>query len=484
MRLRFLGAAGEVTGSCQLVETDRARVLVDFGLHQGGPTAERRNRRFPPIRPADLDSVVLTHAHIDHSGRLPLLPRHGFSGPIFATPATIDLCDVMLRDSAGVQAMDAERWTRRHEREGKPGEAPLYGVADVEAVMKRFRALPYDTPREVAAGVTVRFTDAGHILGSASVEMRVRDGGREKVVVFSGDVGPAGAPLLRDPVPPGRADALVLESTYGDRDHRPLDATLDELVGIVREARTPRGKVLIPAFAVGRTQQLIYFFGTLRRDGRLDDPRVWVDSPMALAATDLYRRHRDLFDDESWKIIDAGDSVLMFPGLRFARSIDESIALNRTGDGVVVISASGMCNGGRILHHLRHALWKPETHLVFVGFQAEGTIGRRIIDGAEYVSIMGERIKVGARVHTLGGFSAHAGQTGLVRWAGAVVGRGDGGGTWTTGGVGGAGVGANDRPRVFLNHGEDKPRRLLAERLRADLGVEAELPAFGEIVEV
>lgn len=463
MRVSFHGAAGEVTGSCTLVETGGARVLVDFGLHQGGPRAEVRNRRVPRIRPEELDAVVLTHAHIDHSGRLPLLPGLGYRGVIYATPASIDLCGILLKDAANLQGMDAERTNRRRARVGRAGVMPLFGQAEVERVMSRLRPLSYGEGREIAPGVRVRLHDAGHILGSAWVEMEVAEGGSRRVLVFSGDIGSTGSPLLRDAEPPAACDLLVMESTYGDRDHRDVGTTLEEFAQIARAARTPQGKVLIPAFAVGRTQQLIYHIGRLARAGRIESPRVYVDSPMGISATELYLRHRDLFDDECLRSIQGADSCLSFPGLRLARTSADSQAINRLGDGVMVIAGSGMCNGGRIVHHLRHGLWREETHVVFVGFQAEGTLGRRIVDRERMVSVQGERIRVNAQVHTLGGFSAHAGRSGLMAWAGPAL---------------------ASRPRVALNHGEDSARDALARMIGATHGLRATLPVYGEVLEL
>ncbi|HBS29226.1 MAG TPA: MBL fold metallo-hydrolase [Phycisphaerales bacterium] len=463
MRLSFYGAAGEVTGSCTLLETDRARVLIDFGLHQGGPKSEARNRRFPPIHPERLDAVVLSHAHLDHSGRLPLLEQHGYRGRVHATPATIDLCAILLEDAAQIQESEAERLSRKRSRLGRHGAAPLYATADARLALRRFAPLPYEREQEIAPGVTVRFVDAGHILGSASVLVTARDGTGDKTIAFSADIGVRGTPLLRDPVRFDRADALVLESTYGDRDHRPLDATLDEFVSIITSARAQGGKILIPAFAVGRTQTLIYHLGELKRRGRLDGTIVYIDSPMAVETTELYRRHRALFDEGAWAIIDSGESPLRFPGLRFVRTSEESMAINRMDGGVIVVSAAGMMTGGRILHHLKHSLWKPTTHLVIVGYQAEGTLGRRIVDGARFVTVMGEPVRVGAAVHTLGGFSAHADQRGLLDWAAPL---------------------ARCSPRVFLNHGEDRQRAALAQQLRSELGLKAELPSFAQVVDL
>ncbi len=463
MRIRVLGAAGEVTGSCYLVETSKARVLVEFGLHQGGAHTEAKNRRMPPIRPRELDAVVLTHAHLDHSGRLPMLPTAGFDGRVHATPATIELCDILLRDAAYLQEMEARRASKRRLRRGRQPVRPLYTASDVERLMPMFRQAPYDESVEVAPGVRARWIEAGHILGSASVELTIEDKGARKTVVFSGDIGPKGAPLLRDPATFDRADVAFLESTYGDRDHRPIDASIDELATIINNARTPEGKVLIPSFAVGRTQQLIYFIAQLIREGKVEHPRVYVDSPMATSATELYKRHRDLFDDDCWAIISAGDGCLDFPGLGFTKGPQDSMALNPMGDGVVVISAAGMCTGGRILHHLKHGLWREQTHVVFVGYQADGTLGRRLVDGADSVRVMGEPIKVRAHVHTVNGFSAHAGQTELVEWLGAMRDSG---------------------PRVYLTHGEDPQREALAAKIDEQLMLKAKLPAWGEVIEL
>lgn len=470
MRLTFLGAAGEVTGSCSLLETSRARLLIDLGAHQGGAHSEARNRRFPAqIDPDTLNAVLLTHAHIDHTGRLPLLVQHGYAGPIWATRATIDLAGILLRDAAYLHRLDAERESRDRLKHGRDPVRPLFDLEEVEAVLPLMRPVEYDQPTEVASGVVASWTDAGHILGSASIHIHAHDparpghSARDRTIVFSGDLGPRGAPLLRDPTPPTRADAVVLESTYGDRDHRSADATMDELAGILSDAAgsQPQGKVIIPAFAVGRTQNLICHIGKLRREGRIEEPEVWIDSPMGIEATELYRRHRNLFDEQTWALIDAGDSPLSFPGLRIARERAASAALNgRTG--IIIISASGMCTGGRILHHLRHAIERPENHIIIVGFQAAGTTGRALVDGAKHVSILGERLEVRARIHTLGGLSAHAGQSDLLWWLSRL----------------------QSRPRVMLTHGEDTPRERLRDALGDRLGITAHLPDFEQTVDL
>lgn len=463
MRIRFFGASGEVTGSCYLLEAGEARVLIDFGLHQGGQGAERRNRRLPPIDARSLDAVVLTHAHIDHCGRLPLLPAAGFAGRIIATPATRDLASIMLLDAARIQEQEAETVNRRRARRGAPPIRPLYTESDAERVLEHFHPLPLGQERQIASGVTLCFHEAGHILGSASARLRVEEGGRRRTIVFSGDIGPSHFALLRDPDPPREADVVVMESTYGDRDHRSMSATLDEMATILDRACADAGRVLVPAFALGRTQQLIYHLRELRAAGRAGRCPVFVDSPMAMETTELYRRHAALFDGEASAIVSAGASPLMFPGLEFIRTGQASRALNDRAGPLMVIAASGMCTGGRILHHLRHSLWREETHVMIVGFQSQGTLGRELVSGARRVRIFGEPIAVKARIHTLGGLSAHAGQSGLVAWLGAM---------------------APSRPRVFLTHGEARPREALRARINESFGIAPELPAFGDSVQL
>ncbi len=464
-RLTFFGAAGEVTGSCYLLESARSRVLVDFGLFQGDRSSRARNEELPPIDAGELSAVVLTHAHLDHCGRLPLLIRAGYSGPIFATPATIELTGIILRDSAALQEADAEKQSRHRLREGRQPVRPLYTVKEAADVLRLFSPVEYDTPREIAPGIAVRFVDAGHILGSASIEMLVRDQPDSKVrtVVFSGDIGVPGSPILRDPVPFAQADVLVLESTYGDRDHRPLSQTLDELMLILDAARASDGKVLVPAFSIGRTQDIVYHLGQAARAGRTKDLSIYVDSPMAIAASELYERYPGLYDEETKALRRAGEEPLDFPGLRFSNTPQQSQRLNGLRDGTIIIAGSGMCTGGRILHHLRHGLWTPTNHVVFVGYQALGTLGRELVDGAKHVKIFGESIAVKAAVHTLGGFSAHAGQSDLVKWTAPV---------------------ARSGPHVYLTHGEDGPRAALAGILNNQLGLICELPVFGQSVEV
>ncbi len=456
MRISLCGAAGEVTGSGYLVETSRSRVLVDFGLFQGSSARGDRNRDLGPVRPEALDAVVLTHAHLDHSGRLPLLLREGFRGRVHATEATVDLAGLLLRDSAHLMQSDAERRNRHRERRGLPAHAPLYGPDDVEALDAAFHVLGLDQPREVADGVTARLFEAGHMLGSASVELTVREGGRTRVLLFSGDLGPIGMPFLRDPAPPpAAADLVFLESTYGDRDHRPLDQSIEELAEVLEAAIKGRARVLVPAFSVGRSQQLIYHIDALVRAGRIPPVPVYLDSPMAIKATAIYGRHHELFDAEAHAQVQRRQPALDYPGLHLTATASESQALNNLRDAAVIIAGAGMCEGGRIVHHLRHNLWRPYVHVVFVGYQAEGTLGSRIVRGDREVRILGEPIAVKARIHTIGGFSGHAGQTELLDWLGHVAPAG---------------------PRVVLTHGETRQRDALAAAVRARFALDAERP--------
>lgn len=465
MKLSFFGAAGEVTGSCYLIETERARLLVDFGLHQGGPNAESRNLRPPPFDPSSLDAVLVTHAHIDHTGRLPLLSKSDFDGPVWATPATRDLAHILLKDAAHLQLMDAERRCRHRTRAGRrhPECAPLYTLEDAERVLTRFRDLGYESRAEIAPGITARLADAGHILGSACAELTIHDGARTRTLAFSGDLGPDGAPILRDPERLSRADAVVMESTYGDRDHRPFDATLDEFASILNAAIRERARVLIPAFAVGRTQLLIYVLRELRERGVIPPIPVFIDSPMGHEATEVYERHERLFDADARRIAGRGRSPLDFPDLHFAQSGAQSRALNDMRGPLVIIAASGMCTGGRIVHHLLHSLGRPETHVIIVGFQTEGSLGRRLVNGEKQVRILGESVAVKATIHTLGGLSAHCGRSGLLAWASHFK---------------------ESMPRFYLTHGERGPRESLAAALRGTFGYAVACPDFGAETEV
>jgi metallo-beta-lactamase family protein len=451
------GAAGEVTGSCYLIETDQARLLLECGLFQGGPNVEARNRRRWPAPPDRLDAVVLSHAHLDHSGLVPKLVHDGYEGPVYATRATCDLLAILWQDAAHLQERDAQWENKWRRRAGKPPVEPLYSVDDARRALSRLAPVDYHQDVAVAPGVSLRYGDAGHILGSAIVSMEVAHGGHRTRVAFSGDLGNSETVLLRDPEPAPAADLLLLESTYGDRNHRSFAETREQLAAILAAAHEGGGNVVIPAFAVGRTQELLYVLGQLEREGRLPQAQVFLDSPMAIAATRAYERHASLFDPADRDELGGRGLSAWLPALRLSESAEDSMAINRIGGGAVIIAGSGMCTGGRIRHHLKYNLWRREAHVVICGFQAARTPGRALVDGARKLRLLGADIAVHAAVHTLGGFSAHAGQDQLVAWAGA----------------------AHPRPRLWLVHGEPQASEALAARLGRELGWKAETAVLG-----
>jgi metallo-beta-lactamase family protein len=455
MHVKFLGAARTVTGSCHLLRVGDRTVLLDCGQIQGSRLAEQGNR--VPLPVGEVHAVVLSHAHIDHSGRLPLLRRQGFTGPIFTHRATAELCAIMLRDAASLHERDAEAENKRRRRKGLATIEPLYRRADVEAVLGQFVGLDYDEPRKIVTGVTATLRNAGHILGAAITELTLREDGREFRLVFSGDLGYDAAPLMQPPTPIERADLVVMESTYGNRNHRAFAATLDELRSIFASAAERAGNILIPAFAVGRTQDLLYLMSKHYRDFGLERWQIYLDSPMAIETTELYWRHANLQRAPLLGI--AGQSSL---AVSAAQSTDDSRRINAIESGAIVIAGSGMCTGGRILHHLKYNLWRSECHVILIGFQAEGTLGRRLVDGAAHVRLLGETIKVAAKIHTVGGLSAHADQAGLMAWYGALA----------------------NRPPVCLVHGESGAQQTLAAALRSAYGAEVRIPARGEQIEL
>lgn len=459
MRVRFHGAAGEVTGSLHRLEYDDKQVLLDCGLIQGGGNDDARNAAGFGFDPRQLDAVVVSHAHIDHCGRLPLLVKRGYTGPIYMTAATADLLRIMLEDSARLASADAERETRARQRRGEGKVEPLFLLRDVIDTIKQVRPLHYGERREILPGLKLRFEDAGHIIGAAIVELVREQAGKRKTLVFSGDIGPNAAPILRDPTPMHEADLLLMESTYGDRCHRNRADTVVELGRVLRQAREDGGNVLIPAFAVGRTQEILYWMARYFRDWELEHWQINLDSPMALKVTELYQRHVDLFDREAKELLAKGLNPFAMPNLRLISDVQDSMALNKRASGQIIIAGSGMCTGGRIKHHLRHNLWRENSDVVFVGYQAARTLGRQLVDGAEFVTIYGEKIKVRARRHTVGGLSAHADQNQLAAWYGHFHGR----------------------PPVALIHGEDKARRALKEKLETDYGAKVRMPKPGQV---
>ncbi|MBP5987689.1 MAG: MBL fold metallo-hydrolase [Azonexus sp.] len=422
MRLGFLGAAGEVTGSCTLVEAGDVRFLVDCGMFQGGPEARHKNQRAlnPGFDVRQLDFVLLTHAHIDHSGLLPRLAMLGFRGPIYATPATIALLEVLLPDSAHIQEKESE-WQLRHRRRRGQGERgiqpPLYTVAQALASLKLLQPVSYGKPEKLAKNVSVTFRDAGHILGSAWLEVVVGGEGKQRRLVFSGDLGMPDRPVLCDPAPPpAEADVLLIESTYGDRLHRSLPETEEEIVGAIERTRAAGGNLIIPAFAVGRTQEIIYLLADLVGRKRISSLKVYVDSPMANAATRITLDNPELLDPETRELIAWQRAHPDRMHIEFVADVERSKSLNEIRHGAVILSASGMCEAGRIKYHLRENLPRSECSVLIAGFQAAGTLGRRLVDGARLVHIFGQPVPVRARIYTVGGLSAHADQAALLNW--------------------------------------------------------------------
>ena len=419
MKISFLGAAAEVTGSCYLMETAETRFVVDCGMFQGGRDTERKNRARFGFDPRTLDFVLLTHAHIDHSGLLPRLVAEGFQGPIYATAATCDLLQVMLRDSAHIQEKESERELARDKKRGERGRGPgpLYTVAQAERALRQLQPIDYRVEIHPHPRVRCIYRDAGHILGSAIIEAWVEDGGDRRKIVFSGDLGQPTRPIVRDPEHITEADVLLVESTYGNRLHKTLDQTLDELeYAITDTLKRKGGNVIIPSFAVGRTQELLYLLADMYRAGRLPEMDIYVDSPMATKATEITMRHPGLLDTEAATLMQWMRKSRRRPRISFVQDLEESIALHRIKSGAIIISASGMCEAGRIKHHLRHNLGRRESSIVIAGFQAAGTLGRRIVDGAREVRIFGIPVAVRADVYTIGGLSAHADQAALLGW--------------------------------------------------------------------
>jgi metallo-beta-lactamase family protein len=413
--IQFLGAAAEVTGSCHLIRD-----------------------------PGEIDVVILSHAHIDHSGRVPLLVKRGYKGTIYAQRACRDLCAIMLRDSAYLQEKDAQWDNRKRARKGLEPREPLYTTRDAKRALRQFEGLDYGERNEILPGVVVRLFDAGHILGSAIVELTLTEANHTRTLLFSGDLGHADAPILRDPTVVKEADLVMLESTYGDRNHRSRDATQAEMHEVLENALDGRGNVLIPAFAVGRTQEMLYILGENYGAWGLDRWRIFLDSPLAIEATEIYMRHSDLYDAEATAAFERNREIPFLPNVTFSKTPQQSMAINRIQSGAIVIAASGMCNGGRIKHHLKHNVWRRDCHVVIVGYQAEGTLGRRLVDGASHIRLWGETIRVKASVHTIGGFSAHADQTELTRWYGHL----------------------RDHPPAVLVHGEPPAAEALSVHLR------------------
>lgn len=454
MKIQFCGASTGVTGSCHLVTTEHHKILLDCGQFQGGKAMEAMNYEAFPFDPAEIDYMVLSHAHIDHCGRIPLLVKRGFKGDIYCTDATADLLEVMLKDSGYIHEKEAEWKNRKNERAGRPLVEPLYTCNDAVESLKFVKPVLYDQLIELNEEMKIVFNDAGHILGSAITELWVTEGENVSKIVFSGDLGVMDRPILRDPTIIKKADYVIMETTYGNRLHPQNSMDVKTLMEIVIKTARRGGTVVIPSFAVGRTQELIYEFNRFYENQKeyqkdLEDLMVYVDSPMATTATEVFKRNAQVFDDEMKEVITRGDNPLDFKNLRFTRSTEDSVALNHDSHPKVIISASGMCEAGRIRHHLKHNLWNPKSSVIFVGYQAEGTLGRLLVEGAKEVTLFGEEIQVNAEIYNLEGFSGHADRDGLLAWLG----------------------GFQKEPKhIFLVHGEPDAKEDFARTVEEKLG--------------
>ncbi len=459
MRITFYGAAHEVTGSCTVVSALGKNIMIDCGLEQGPDIYENGDL---PILPSEIDYLLLTHAHIDHSGKIPALVAGGFTGHIYTTAATEKLCSIMLMDSAYIQEFEAKWRARKAKRSGDEAYTPLYTAEDVSRTMRQFVACGYDTEYTLSDNIKVRFTDAGHLLGSASVSLSVTEGEKTETIVFSGDLGNRRRPLIRDPMRPPHADYVVIESTYGNRLHGERIDYATQIASIVKDTLDAGGNLVIPSFAVGRTQELLYLFRIIKEKGMVKghpDFPVYVDSPLAVDATEIYTSNlREFFDAETLSLLDAGINPIRFPGLSLSVTSEDSIAINRDNRPKVILSASGMCEAGRIRHHLKHNLWRKESTVLFVGYQSEGTLGRAIQEGAEQVRLFGETVQINARIETLDGISSHADRDMLLDWL----------------------AGFAEKPKtVFVNHGSDTVCDAFAAEVRRNLAIDAVAPYCG-----
>ena len=465
MKITFIGATHEVTGSCYYLEAAGRKFLVDCGMEQGPDYYENVEI---PVACGELDFVLLTHAHMDHSGNLPAIYAKGFQGPIYATDATCHLCDIMLRDSAHIQMFEAEWRNRKGKRQGKPEFVPAYTMEDAMGVIRNFVSCPYEKVITPAEGISVRFIDAGHLLGSASIELTIREGDKEEKIVFSGDIGNTGQPLIKDPEYLHSADYVVMESTYGDRSHGEKPDYVKLLAQIIQETFDRGGNLIVPSFAVGRTQEMLYFIRQIKADNLVhgyDGFTVYVDSPLANEATTIFSEHQyDCFDEVAMELIHKGINPISFPGLKISVTSDDSKAINYDEEPKVIISASGMCDAGRIKHHLKHNLWDERNTILFVGYQAVGTLGRALIEGATDVKLFGEPVHVAAHINRMPGISGHADVNGLLDWAKAF---------------------AEVRPKkVFVTHGDDAVTEIFAKRLNEELGYDTMAPFSGTVYDL
>ena len=458
MKLEFFGAAAEVTGSCHILHVGGRKVLLDCGLIQGSRKDEERNRDPFPFDASKIDAVVLSHAHLDHCGRLPLLVKRGFRGPVYAQDASCELVAILLADAAHLAERDAEYRSRKTGKKVKP----LYTVAEGEHVMRQMQNRKYREVFEVVDGIKVRFRDAGHILGSCSVEVWLSEGGAERKIVFSGDLGQYDTPILKDPEPIDQADFVLMESTYGGRRHRDREETIAELGQILTSERSRRGNILIPAFSIGRSQEIMYQLGKHYEEWDLQRFQIFLDSPMAIEASKVYWENTHLYDEEASRLRTENGGMPLLPNLKLSRHPEESMAINRIRSGAIVIAGSGMCNGGRIIHHLKYNLEREETQVLITGYQANGSLGRRLVNGEKTVRIHGQTIPVNATVHTVGGLSAHGDQDDLARWYECM----------------------ENRPPVYLVHGEAEAQEAFRNYLHQRSGADVHLPKPGDFLEL
>lgn len=457
VELQFFGAAERVTGSLYVLTAGQSRVVLECGLVQGMADEEALNREPLPFTAEEIDAVVISHSHIDHSGRVPLLAKQGYAGPVYTHEASKALCEIMLPDSGYLNEKEAEWENKKRSRRGKSRALPLYTREDAEACIQQFQGLQYEAPTEIAPGLTLTLFDAGHILGSSIVQLEYDDNGDKRTLVFSGDLGYRDAPLMDPTKRLEHADVVLMESTYGDRNHRPAGETIDELTALFQAARASQGNVLIPAFTVGRTQDLLYLMAEHYEAWGLSDWNIFLDSPMGISATKVYSRYRNLF---AAQLFEPKSDYPELPNLYATRSVEESMTINEMESGAIIIAGSGMCTGGRILHHLKNNIWRPQCHVVIVGYQAAGTLGRRLVDGADEIKLWGDSYRVRAQRHTIGGLSAHADQEDLIDWYSSF----------------------RNRPPVYLVHGEKRGQRPLLEKLKNNLKAPAHIAKYRQKV--
>lgn len=463
MRLTFCGGARTVTGSSYLLEAAGKKILIDCGLFQGGRRLRARNFSQYPYNPAEIDYIIITHAHIDHAGLIPRLVKDGFRGRVMATRATVDLAKIMLPDSGHIHTMEAEWQTRKNLRAGRPPIEPLYTVEDAEASLAYLDGIEYYESFAITPEIVLKFYDAGHILGSAIVELTITENGKREKLVFSGDLGKSNQPIIRDPDVIEEADYLIIEGTYGTRDHELQEQKLEILQRVIHETVAAQGNIVIPSFAVGRTQEILYFLSRLMRDYKIPNLPIYIDSPLAISATEIFSRHPECFDVQMRQLLSSGQDPFKFPEVVFTRTAEESQQINRSPGGAMIISASGMAEAGRIKHHLKHNLWRREATVLFVGYQAEGTLGRKIRDGAKKVKIYGEEIMVRARILAIDGFSAHADRSELMGWLSKFI----------------------KKPKqVILVHGEEDVLTQFSVQIEKELGLTTYIPNYLETVEL